>query len=118
MEGTKTNAKAQKDLSDDTAKQLHTLTEAVAELRNHVVPKSSIAATLRLPQVSLPTYSCAPTDSLDRFLDQFIQIIKSSGIHPRHWNQYLKQQAQHDLRAFDIVPQAEVVHRENILVPF
>ena len=114
VEVTKTNVKAQKDLSDDTAKQLHTLTEAAAELSNHVAPKSSIGATLRLPPVSLPTYSGAPTDSLDGFLDQFIQIIESSGIHPRHWNQYLKQQVQQDLSAFDIVTQAEVEHRKHL----
>ena len=84
VEVTKTNVKDQKDLSDDTAKQLHTLTESVTELSNHVAPKSSIGATLRLPPVSLPTYNGAPTDSLDRFLDQFIQIIESSGIHSQH----------------------------------
>ena len=63
MEVTNTNVKAQKDLPDDTAKQLHTLMEAVAELSIHVAPKSSNCATLQLRPVSLPTYCGAPTDS-------------------------------------------------------
>ena len=102
--------KAQKELSENTSHQLATLRDTVADLSSQVSSKPSIGVGLRLPPITLPTYTGTPTESLDRFLEQFRQLIDSSGVNPKHWIPYLKQQVQQDLRSFDILTQTEQEH--------
>ena len=63
---------------------------------------SSNVDTLKLPQVVLPRYTGKPEEQLDRFLDQLTTLLKSSGVPPKHWTTYLKQQVQQDVRAYDL----------------
>ena len=102
--------KAQKELSEHTSHQLATLRDTVADLSSQVSSKPFTGLGLRLPPITLPTYTGTPTESLDRFLEEFRQLIDSSGVNPKHWIPYLKQQVQQDLRSFDILTQAEQEH--------
>ena len=52
-------------------------------------------------------YTGKPEEQLDRFLDQLTILLKSSGVPPKHWTTYLKQQVQQDVRANDSVVFAE-----------
>ena len=76
--------KAQKELSENTSHQLATLRDTVADLSSQVSSKLSTGVGLRLPHITLPTYTGTPTESLDRFLEQFRQLIDSSGVNPKH----------------------------------
>ena len=55
----------------------------------------------------LPRYTGKPDEQFDRFLDQLTTLLKSSGVPAKHWTNYLKQQVQQDLRAYDSVVFAE-----------
>ena len=63
---------------------------------------------MRLPQVQLPKFEAKISNDLDRFIEQFNSLIKSSGVSSRFWVTFLKQQVQTDQRAFDIVANAEI----------
>ena len=63
---------------------------------------------MRLPQVQLPKFEGKISDDLDRFIEQFNLLIKSSGISSRFWTTFLKEQVQTDQRAFDIVAKVEI----------
>ena len=76
--------KAQKEPSENTSQQLATLRDTVADLSSEVSSNSSTGVGLRLLPITLPTYTGPPTESLDRFLEQFRQLIQSSGVNPKH----------------------------------
>ena len=49
-------------------------------------------------------------EHLDRFLSQLESILKASGVPPKYWLTYLKQQSHQDSRAFDAICEAEHVN--------
>ena len=53
-------------------------------------------------------------ENLDRFIEQIISILQSSGVLPRFWVTYLKQQTQKDARAYDALIEAEKT-QQNLL---
>ena len=58
---------------------------------------------MKLPQVVLPRYTGKPEEQRDHFLDLVTTLLKSSGVPPKHWTTYLRQQVQQDVRAYDSV---------------
>ena len=83
-----------------TAQHLEKLSEVVEELaQNANVPRTG--ATLRLPNLTLPEFT--GREPLDRFLDQISQVLKSSGVPPKFWVAYLKQQCCKDARSYDLL---------------
>ena len=53
-------------------------------------------------------------ENLDRFIKQLTSLLQSSGVSPRFWVTYLKQQTQKDARAYDALIEAEKQHK-NLL---
>ena len=51
---------------------------------------------------------------LERFLEKLTNLLQSSGVTSQHFVTYLKQQLQHDSRAYDIVCKAEEEHSSLI----
>ena len=70
---------------------------------------------MRLPQVQLPKFEGKISDDLDRFIEQFNSLIKSSGVSSLFWVTFLKQQVQTYQRAFDIVAKAEIDSKTSSL---
>ena len=89
---------------DDLAKQIKDVSEG--STAHHANPGHG-QQSLRLPQVQLPKFEGKFSDDLDRFIEQFNSLIKSSGVSSRFWVTFLKQQIQTDQRAFDIAAKAE-----------
>ncbi len=81
------------------SEEIASLTSAVKELATHSAAPSQ--TSLRLPNLTLPEFT--GIEHLDRFLEQFSHVLKSSGVHPKHFLTYLKQQCRKDARAFDIL---------------
>ena len=77
--------KTEEELCENTSNQLATSRDTVADLSSQVSSKPSTGVGLRLPPITLPTYTGTPTESLDRFLEQFRQLIQSLGVNPKHW---------------------------------
>ena len=48
---------------------------------------------------------------LDRFIKQLTSLLQSSGVSPRFWVTYLKQQTQKDAPAYDVLIEAEKQHK-------
>ena len=51
---------------------------------------------------------------MDRFIEQITSLLQSSGVSPRFWVTYLKQQTQKDVRAYYALIEAEKIH-QNLL---
>ena len=84
------------------ADELAQLTSAVRDLSDFVGQSSrGHSAALRLPNLTLPEFT--GSEDLDRFLEQFTHVLKSSGADVKHYLTYLKQQCRKDTRAFDIL---------------
>ena len=85
------------------ADELTQLASAVKDLSTYVGQSSSThpSSSLRLPNLTLPEFT--GTEDLDRFLEQFTQVLQSSGVPTQHFLTYLKQQCRKDARSFDIL---------------
>ena len=84
-----------KDLSAETQQKIVDLASSVKELSLAVDKKNSHQRTpLRLPQLTLPEFT--DKENLDRFAEQLINVLTSSGVDPSHWLTYLKQQCCRD----------------------
>ena len=104
---------ASKDTASNTQQQIHDLSSAVQTLSETVRLKETTSATsLRLPQLSLPEFT--GHENLDRFAEQLTHVLLSSGVSPKFWVTYLKQQCQKDARAFDIVCSFESSHAPRL----
>ena len=90
---------------DDLAKQIKDVSEGSTP---HQPNPGHGQQSLRLPQVQLLKFEGKISDDLDRFIEQFNSLIKSSSVSSRFWVTFLKQQVQTDQRAFDIVAKAEI----------
>ena len=102
----KSQLTSQHEAHEANRQNIEALAKTVAELATNSTSSSSVD-TLKLPQVVLHRYTGKPDEHLDRFLDQLTTLLKSSGVPPKHWTTYLKQQVQQDVRAYDSVVFAE-----------
>ena len=101
-----------------TADQLQTLSDTVASLTQNLPsasPSLIQSNSLRLPNLILPIYT--GRERLDRFITQLESILKSSNLPSQYWLTYLKQQTQHDARAYDAICEAETANSLTILGP-
>ena len=93
---------ASQDVNSQTQASIQALSDAVQKLSTAVSFKESTTASpLRLPQLTLPEFT--GREDLDRFAEQLTHVLSSSGVSPKYWFPYLKQQCQKDARAFDII---------------
>jgi hypothetical protein len=102
----KSQLSSQHEAQEVNRQHIEALAKTVSDLASNSTNTSSVD-TLKLPQVVLPRYTGKPEEQLDRFLDQLTTLLKSSGVPPKHWTTYLKQQVQQDVRAYDSVVFAE-----------
>ena len=101
-----------------TTEQLQTLSSTVEALSKSITPQSLATRTqsnndspagLRLQDITLPVFT--GKENLDRFIEQLTSLLHSSGVSPRFWVTYLKQQTQKDARAYDALIEAEKQHK-------
>ena len=93
---------ATQDANSHTQASIQALSDAVQKLSIAVSSKESMTTSpLRLPQLTLP--ECTGREDLDHFAEQLTHVLSSSGVSPKYWFPYLKQQCQKDARAFDII---------------
>ena len=92
---------AAKDVTSETQKQIQDLSKAVHDLSQSLRSKDTSSSPLRLPQLCLPEFT--GKENLNRFAEQLTNVLLSSGVSPKFWFTYLKQQCQKDARAFDII---------------
>ena len=97
-----------------TNTQVQQLSNTIKDMSTHS-KTFSIPSGLRLPAISLPKYSGSPQDNLERFLEHFDSILTTSSIPARYYVPYLKQQVQEDIRAFDVVTNAEKEHFTKLI---
>ena len=97
-----------------TNTQVQQLSNTIKDMSTHS-KTFSIPSGLRLPAISLPKYSGLPQDNLERFLEHFDSILTTSSIPARDYVPYLKQQVQEDIRAFDVVTNAEKEHFTKLI---
>eukprot|EP00795_Rhopilema_esculentum_P012031 gene12031-biopygen2214 len=91
-----------KEVTNQTQQQIQDLSHAVADLSLSIRARdASPHQSIRLPPLSLPQFTGA--EPIDRFAEQLTQVLATSGVSPRLWLTYLKQQSQKDSRAFDII---------------
>ena len=103
----KSQQSVQQHALQQTADQLQTLSHTVASLTQNL-PSSSAGSPspgLRLPHLVLPLYT--GRERLDHFLSQLESILKASGVPPKYWLTYLKQQSHQVSRTFDAICEAE-----------
>ena len=103
----KSQQPVQQNVLQKTADHLQTLSNIVASLTQNL-PSSSVGSPslgLHLPHLVSPIYT--GHEHLDRFLSQLESILKASGILPKYWITYLKQQSHQDSCAFDVICEAE-----------
>ena len=101
-----------------TTEQLQTLSSTVEALSKSITPQALATQTqssndslarLRLPNIILPVFM--GKENLGRFIEQLTSLLQSSGVSPRFWVSYLKQQIQKDARAYDALIEAEKQHK-------
>ena len=99
-----------------TTEQLQNLSSTVEALSKTMTPHTTLTqssnaspAGLRLPNITLPVFT--RKENLDRFIEQLTSLLHSSGVSPRFWVTYLKQQTQKDARAYDTLIEAEKQHK-------
>ena len=80
--------------------EIASLAAAVKDLTDFVGHSAS-SSGLRLPNLTLPEFT--GNEDLDRFLEQFTNVLQASGTDFRHHFTYLKQQCRKDARAFDFL---------------
>ena len=91
-----------KEVTNQTQQQIQELSHAVTDLSLSIRARdASPHQSIRLPPLSLPQFTGA--EPIDRFAEQLTQVLATSGVSPRLWLTYLKQQSQKDSRAFDII---------------
>ena len=99
----------------NTAQHLQELVMTVEQLTQTLTPVvSGSIQGLRLPNLVLPKYT-SKTD-LDHFFDQIQHLLETSGVHPKFWVTFIKQQCQKDSRAYDALSESEKLH-QAILEP-
>ena len=107
-----------KSAQGKTDSQLNQLAQSVSDLRVSLPTctssSSSSNSSLRLPQITLPTFHGKPKEDLERFLEKLTNLLQPSGVPSQHFVTYLKQQLLHDSRAYDIVCKAEEEHASLI----
>ena len=106
IQGLTGTIKEQHKVSSTTRRQIHELSSSVAELSTSL--RSRKPSALRLPPLYLPEFSGG--ENLDRFSEQYTQVLQSSSVDPKYWIPYLKQQCQKDSRAFDIICSFELAN--------
>ena len=80
--------KQQNAANKSRADELAQLTSAVRDLSDFVGQSSrGHSAALRLPNLTLPEFT--GSEDLDRFLEQFTHVLKSSGADVKHYLTYL-----------------------------
>ena len=101
-----------------TTEQLQTLSSTVKALSKSIHLQSLATQTqsnndspvgLRLLNITLPVFT--GKENLDRFIEQLTSLLHSSGVSPRFWVTYLKQQTQKDAQAYDALIEAEKQHK-------
>ena len=98
-----------KDTASNTQQQIHEHSTTVQTLCKALRSKETISATsLRLPQLSLPEFT--GREHLDRFAEHLTHVLLSSGVSPKFWVTYLKQQCQKDAHAFEYICFIESSH--------
>ena len=85
------------------ADEVTQLAPAVKDLSTYVGQSSSThpSSSLHLPNLTLPDFT--GTEDADHVLEQFMQVLKSSGIPTQHFFMYLEQQCRKDARSFNIL---------------
>ena len=106
IQGLTGTIKEQHKVSSATQRQIQELSSSVAELSTSL--RSQEPSALRLPPLYLPEFSGG--ENVDRFSEQFTQVLQSSSVDPKYWIPYLKQQCQKDSRAFDIICSFELAN--------
>ena len=84
---------AQAQAYKQTTEQLQQLSSTVEALSKSIPPQAlhrNDAPELRLPNVTLPVFT--GRENSDRFIEQITSLLQSSGVSPRFWVTYLKQQ--------------------------
>ena len=106
---------AQTQAYKETTEQLQQLSSTVEALSKSILPQAlhgNDALGLRLPNATLPVFT--GRENLDRFIEQITNLLRSSGVSPRFWVTYLKQQTQKHAQAYHALIQAEKTH-QNVL---
>ena len=91
--------------------EIASLAAAVKDLKDFV-GNSISSSGLRLPNLTLPEFT--GNEDLDRFVEQFTNILQASGTDFRHHFTYLKQQCRKDARAFDFLCTWEQEHFQKL----
>ena len=91
--------------------EIASLAAAVKDLTDFV-GNSASSSGLRLPNLTLPEFT--GNEDLDRFLEQFTNVLQASGTDFRHHFTYLKQQCRKDARAFDFLCTWEQEHFQKL----
>ena len=111
-----TQQKTNADAFKQTAEQLQNLSLTVEALSKSIAPQAvsslshaDAAPGLRLPHITLPVFT--GKENLDLFVEQVTSLLQSSGVAPKYWTTYLKQQVHGDARAYDALIEAEKEHQ-------
>ena len=92
-----TQQKTNADAFKQTTEQLQNLSSTVEALSKSITPQAAsslshadAAPELHLPHITLPVFT--GKENLDRFVEQTTSLPQSSGVAPKYWTTYLKQQ--------------------------
>ena len=108
----KTNADAFKQTTEQLQNLLSTvegLSKSIAPQAVSVLSHADAAPGLRLPHITLPVFT--GKKNFDCFVEQITNLLQSSGVAPKYWTTYLKQQVHRDARAYDALIEAEKEHQ-------
>ena len=103
---------ASKDSFLKNQQQIKDLSTAVQAISKTLGTKNASSTRLRLPQLTLPKYT--GWENLDRFADQLINVLSSSGVAAKFWLTYLKQQCRNDAHSFDIICNFDATHASKL----
>ena len=111
-----TQQKTNADAFKQTTEQLQNLSSTVETLSKSIAPRAvsslshaDAAPGLRLPHITLPVFT--GKENLDRFVEQITSLLQSSGVAPKYWTTYLKQQVHRDARMYDALIEAKKEHQ-------
>ena len=111
-----TQQKTNADAFQQTTEQLKNLSSTDEALSKSIAPQAvsslshaDAAPGLCSPHITLPVFT--GKENLDRFVEQITSLLQSSGVTPKYWTTYLKQQVHRDAKAYDPLIEAEKEHQ-------
>ena len=85
------------------------MSESIAPQAVSSLSHANAAPGLHLQHITLPVFM--GKENLDRFLEQITSLLQSSGVAPKYWTTYFKQQVHRDARVYNALIEAEKEHQ-------